>query len=165
MVISFKESAGSYLAERRRTVRSPYCSPTELTAASGTAPGMVRNLNADGLYIEISGHYRIDEPVSLCFVFRSRMHSIRLMGRIRHVASNGVGIEFTADQSRRESGSERATRRFNPTSHEKNNGGGRSATVVSIDPKTAGKTKSTDPSAQQRFGLGGDLTILPLGLL
>jgi hypothetical protein len=119
MVISSKESAGSYLAERRRTVRSPYCSPAELTAASGTALGMVRNLNADGLYMEINGHYRIDEPVSLCFVFRSRMHSIRLLGRIRHVASNGVGIEFTADQPRRESESELATRRFNPTSHEK----------------------------------------------
>jgi hypothetical protein len=117
-------------------MRSPYCSPAELTAASGTAPGMVRNLNADGLYIEITGHYRIDEPVSLYFVFRSRMHAIRLLGRIRHVTSNGVGIEFTADQSRRESESEHSVRRFKPTSHPKNNGGGRSDTVVSTDPKT-----------------------------
>jgi hypothetical protein len=126
---------------------------------------MVRNLNADGLYMEINGHYRIDEPVSLYFVFRSRMHAFRLLGRIRHVASNGVGIEFTADRSRRESESEGSVRRFKPGANEKNNGGGRSATVVSIDPKAADASTSTDPSAQQRFGLVGDLTILPPGLL
>lgn len=165
MIISSKESAGPYLAERRRTVRSPYCSPAELTAASGTAPGMVRNLNADGLYFEISGHYRIDEPVSLYFVFRSRMHAIRLLGRIRHVMSSGVGIEFTADRSRRESESERSVRRFKPRSRPKNNDGGSAATVVSIDPKTADESTSTDPLAQQCFGLVGDLTILPPGLL
>ena len=165
MVISSPKSAGPYLSERRRTVRSPYCSPAKLTAAGGTALGMVRNLNADGLYIEISGHYRIDEPVSLYFEFRSRMHAIRLLGRIRHVTSNGVGIELTADQSRRESEPERSVRRFKPTSREQSNGASRSTAVVSIDPKTAGESKSTDPSARQRFGLVGDLTILPPGFL
>jgi Tfp pilus assembly protein PilZ len=80
--------------ERRQTPREPYVTAVDYTIQGHTYSDFIKNIGADGVYIDTRQPLSIGDPISLSFPLPGYQNYITVTGRIVRVTPDGIGVKF-----------------------------------------------------------------------
>ena len=71
-----------------------YATSVRLEDANGAWEGQVRNLSADGMFLETPRQFRAGERLNVGFRLRHSRQTIDMAAEIRRVTPEGVGLQI-----------------------------------------------------------------------
>jgi hypothetical protein len=80
--------------ERRRSPRMPYGAAAIYKTASIGAAGTIRDISADGMFIETPLAHEVGDQITIAFNFRNSNHQMNLKGEIARSTDTGIGVQF-----------------------------------------------------------------------
>ena len=82
------------MSERRQSPRLCYVTSARLETPLGACEGAVRNLSADGMFLETPRQFRAGERLNVGFRLRHSRQTIDMAAEIRRVTPEGVGLQI-----------------------------------------------------------------------
>jgi hypothetical protein len=80
--------------ERRLTPRIPYCSAVEVRIGSAVRPGTTRDINADGMFIELSVDGLESSRIEIRIALRNSKKTMDLEALIVRRQPDGIGVRL-----------------------------------------------------------------------
>jgi hypothetical protein len=84
----------AFAGERRRTVRIPYHTSVRCHTTDGPASGMIRNLSAKGLFVDIQKPFSVGQKFELDFTFRSGKYSMKIQAEVLRQTREGIAVRL-----------------------------------------------------------------------
>jgi hypothetical protein len=86
--------AANSAGDRRRAARIPYHTSVKCYTTDGPVSGMILNLSAKGLFVDIRKPFSVGEKFELDFTFRSGRHSMKLRAEVVRQTVEGIAIRL-----------------------------------------------------------------------
>lgn len=86
--------AANSTGERRRTVRIPYHTSVKCFTTDGPVSGVIRDLSAKALFVDIRKPFSVGQKFELDFTLRSGRHSMKLQAEVVRQARQGMAIRL-----------------------------------------------------------------------
>jgi len=80
--------------EATRLTRSPYFDKVSLMSVTGEHHGRAKNLSASGVFVETYASFKVGDKLSLTLILITSPDPIKLLGEVKRIAYDGVGICF-----------------------------------------------------------------------
>ncbi len=80
--------------ERRRSPRLPYGATAIYRTPSLDAAGTIRDLSADGMFIETPSSHAVGDQIAIAFNLRNSNPQMNLKGEIARSTDAGIGVQF-----------------------------------------------------------------------
>ncbi len=82
------------MLERRRSPRLAYFTSARLENASGAWDGSVRDISAEGMFLETPRKFKAGERLNVAFHLRHSGQQVDMAAEIKRVTPEGVGLQI-----------------------------------------------------------------------